>query len=190
MMYDVFCELFVDSLKNHIKEVSLNVLWLNFLLDKEMLNYVKGSLFICWDVCVRCGDLLPVLPSSRTCCLVKGMQEAECFCPSACFQNPSLGSQTSQSSLLPETEQGEGFLWCGITLTGLPAGWRRFCWVCIIVQLSPLPSPAFLSSFYRPWFLMNVQYPKLSLSVCFGGTHLVTTWLFFLYSVHVMNCIN
>ena len=26
MMYDVFCELFVDSLKNHIKEVSLNVL--------------------------------------------------------------------------------------------------------------------------------------------------------------------
>ena len=46
MMYDVFCELFVDSLKNHIKEVSLNLLWLNFLHVKEMLNYVKGSLFI------------------------------------------------------------------------------------------------------------------------------------------------
>ena len=169
MMYDVFCELFVDSLKNHIKEVSLNVLWLNFLHDKEMLNYVKGSLFICWDVCVRCGDLLPVPPSSRTCCLVKGMQEAECFCPSACFQSPGPGSQTSQSSLLPETEQGEGFLWCGITLTGLPAGWRRFSGVCITVQLTPLPSPPFLSSFYRPWFLINVQYPKLSLSVCFGN---------------------
>ena len=157
-MDDVFCELFVDSLKNHIKEVSLNLLWWNFLHDKEMLNYVEGSLFIYWDVCMRCGGLLPAPPSSRTCSLGKGMQEAECFCPPACFQSPGLGSQTSQSSQLPETEQGEGFLWCRITLMAP-------CWLAEVLLGLYCSStfPSAQSCF--PLFLLQTLIPnKCSIS--------------------------
>lgn len=50
VMYDAFCGLCVGSFC-HIQEVSLHLLWLNFLDDKEMLNYMGGFFFLYGGVC-------------------------------------------------------------------------------------------------------------------------------------------
>lgn len=159
MMYDVFCELFVDSLKKIILQ-SFWMFWWNFLHDKEMLNYAL-MFFIHLLRCVCEMWDLAASVTGRTCSLGKGMQESRMLLPASLFpvSSPRLRLPEQPALKLSKVRASSDVdnSWTA------PCWLRRFCWVCIIVWNFPLcPSPAFLSSFYRPlipnkWSISQTQ---------------------------------